>query len=191
MKLNFQLCIQFSKFERSVYSFSSRKWDLPWAAILYYVLYSTLRSILYLVFSIFWGDRDVFRFIFLIFPHRKFMDIKIQSLFALFFIKGGKKRGTICVFNLRRMFVIRKDTQRRRRRPKKTNMRPCVFLFSICLLAAADAGLFMRCNIICNVYRRQRKTTAAIELDIIYKHFQLMPIFLFFLFFVFVLWFAI
>ena len=56
-------------------------------------------------------------------------------------------------------------------------------MFSICLLAAADAGLFMRCNIICNVYRRQRKTTAAIELDIIYKHFQLMPIFLFFLFF--------
>ena len=53
-------------------------------------------------------------------------------------------------------------------------------MFSICLLAAADAGLFMRCNIICNVYRRQRKTTAAIELDIIYKHFQLMPIFLFF-----------
>ena len=118
------------------------------------------------------------------------MDIKIQSLFALFFIKGGKKRGTICVFNLRRMFVIRKDTQRRRRRPKKTkqnktNMRPCVFLFSICLLAAADAGLFMRCNIICNVYRRQRKTTAAIELDIIYKHFQLMPIFLFFFVFCF------
>ena len=105
------------------------------------------------------------------------MDIKIQSLFALFFIKGGKKRGEENHKNER---LKRKHTQRRTRRPKKTNMRPCVFLFSICLLAAADAGLFMRCNIICNVYRRQRKTTAAIELDIIYKHFQLMPIFLFF-----------
>jgi hypothetical protein len=34
----------------------------------------------------------MYRFIFLIIPHRKFMDIKIQSLFALFFIRGKKRR---------------------------------------------------------------------------------------------------